>query len=156
MSTSSANPHCLIVALQEELTLVENVPWPFQGFRLGDNIYRDVGLGEWTGFYDWMRRANGDLVGVRYSPLVDNQLLFEAARALRYARIDSTGGLEVYFSDDDGADERQSCDQEFQYDPVFRSELGGWAIAFDVVALTPMDQGQLRRIGRNWATVATF
>jgi hypothetical protein len=112
-----------------------------------------VGPGQWTGFYDWLRRVDGDVIGVRYSPLADNQPLFEAARALRYTRSDGSGGLEIYFDPSEVADEQHSCDQEFQYDAVFKSDEQGWAIAFDMIALTAADRQRLRTVVRRWATV---
>lgn len=146
MPESSNNRDCVIVALRQELTLAYGGPWPLKTFRLGDTAYRDAGLGDWTGFYDWLRHVNGELIGIRYSPLADNRELFEAALELSYTRSDGSNGLEIYFDSSSVADESQSCDQEFQYDAVFRSADGGWAIAFDTVALTAKDRQFLRTL----------
>jgi hypothetical protein len=149
--SSNVDHRCLIVALRSELTLVENVSWPIEHFRLFDATYRNVGLGEWTGFYDWLRRSNGELVGVRYCPLADNDPLFEAVRGLPYIRIASRC-LEIYFSGVAEVDGAQSCDQEFLYDPVFRSDSGAWAIAFDTTALKDTDLTRLRQPDATWRT----
>jgi hypothetical protein len=153
MAEASDMRECLIVMLQEELTLANGIRWPLKAFRLEGTVYQDVGLGEWTGFYDWMRQSNGDLIGVRYTPLADNRELFESTRSLGYTKADASKGLAIYFDAMQVVDDQRSCDQEFQYDAVFKSDEYGWAIAFDTIALTAEDRQRLRRIVRRWRTV---
>ena len=141
---TNIDQRCLIVALGGALTLADNVSWPIERFRLSGVTYRDQGLGNWTGFYDWLRRADGEIVGVRYCPLADNIELFEAARMWPYARIEHRC-LEIYFSGVEQIDDARSCDQEFLYDPLFRSDSGTWALAFDTTALTQSELGRLRQ-----------
>ena len=83
---------CLVVILRPKLTLARGPYWPvISGFRADDTIYREIGLGDLTGFYDWLRRSNGELLGARYWPSEPNGPLFEAARSLTYTKIGSKG-----------------------------------------------------------------
>lgn len=47
-----------------QLALAKDLKWPLQGFAVENAEYSDMGLGEWTGFYDWLRDSDGGLLGV--------------------------------------------------------------------------------------------
>ena len=152
-STESRNRTGLAVIVRPQLALAMGIEWPIVGLLVGDVAYSDVGLGEWTGFYDWLRRADGVLLGVRYWPAEPNESLFRDAASASYGTIGSRGSLDIYFSTDRNYDPQRSVDQEFLYDPVFRSAGGEWAIVFDTIALTPSDLERLRGSDALWVTV---
>lgn len=153
VSTKQPNREGLIVILGPRLTLASGIEWPIKAFEVGETKYTDVGLGDWTGFYDWLRSSEGVLLGVRYWPADANDALFENAGSVAYASIGTAGYLEIYFSQEGPSDPRRSNDQEFQYDAVFRSAEGEWAIVFDTAALTPSDLAQLGESDARWVTV---
>lgn len=152
MADDLTSRNCLLVLLRATPALSMADRWPLGGFRVGGTTYVDVGLGDWTGFYDWLRRSDGAVVGVRYWPAIHNESLFDAARSLTYATIGSAGSLEIMFSPTDVIDAQRSGDQELLYDAVFRSREGEWAIAFDTTALRQSDLDRLRESNVAWHT----
>jgi len=152
MSDSSTDRHCLLVLFRPKLTLATAFDWPFKRFRVEQTTYEDVGLGDWTGFYDWLRRGDGEVVGVRYWPATRNESLFDSAQSLAYVKIGTAGSLEIRFVPSDAVDAMRSADQEFLYDAVFRAPNGEWAIAFDTTALRESDLQRLRQLDVTWST----
>jgi hypothetical protein len=135
---------CVILILEESIVLAEHEPWPVQSFSIDGETYREIGLGEWTGFYDWLRDRSGNVIGVRYSSFKDIPGLIEAARTLDYVVVRSSRSLEIFLADKRESDEQHSADQEFQYDAVFHSATGRWALAFDTSALSATERDALR------------
>jgi hypothetical protein len=127
--------------------------WPVRGFHLGGKNYKDVGLGEFTGFYDWLRSSDGRLLGVRYWPQEDNVALFEAMAQKSFAKVSEAGALDIRFVEQGVVDDASSCDQEFQYDAVFHAPDGGWAIVFDTIALSAADMVNLHSLQGSWVPV---
>jgi hypothetical protein len=150
-SSATAGKRCLLVILRPTLTLSSVDVWPLSEIRIDKTDYLDTGLGEWTGFYDWLRCDDGMVMGVRYWPAIPNNPLFDAARSLPYVTIGTAGSLDITFSPSKKFDPTQSQDQEFMYDAVFRSKTGEWAIAFDTMALKENDWEHLRQLPATWS-----
>jgi hypothetical protein len=144
---------CLIVLLRPKVALAFTSGWPIESFRVDDMTYRDSGLGDWTGFYDWLRNPAEQVVGVRYWPADPHEALFAAARRLCYSHIEPAGALELRFSEAESINPQSSNDQEFLYDAVFRSTAGEWAIAFDTAALERSDLEHIRGCGADWLSL---
>jgi hypothetical protein len=149
---SSAGGSCLIVVLKSNLTLAESPGWPVQRFALNGKEYRDAQLGEWTGFYDWLRDPNGDLLGVRYWVDEGTEVLVQQAYLLAYARVDPSRCIEFYFSERRNVEAKLSTDQEFLYDPVFRSDDGEYALGFAMHGLSESDLRNIRNTQADWIT----
>jgi len=149
---SSAGRPCLIVALNSNLTLAESPVWPLKSFALSGQLYRDAALGEWTGFYDWLRDSNSVLLGVRYWFNEGTELLVQKANALGYIRVDPSRYIEIYFSDRRDIEPKLSSDQEFLYDPVFRSDEGEYALGFAMEGLGESDLLNIHTARANWGT----
>ena len=140
--------HCLIVILEEQLKLAEGSDWPIAGFAAGDKNYRDCGFGDFTEFYDWLRNSHGEVLGVRYYLCGETEFLFDYAQRKDYMLSSDRGTfkyIEIYFSVMRDVDPLRSDDQGFVYDPVFRSDDGQIAIAFDMGWLSETELSQLHQ-----------
>ena len=141
---------CLIVVLGPSLTLTMSPSLPFNGFSLGTTSYRDFGLGEWTGFYDWLRKEDDHIIGVRYWLNGGVEDMVSQVASLSYLRIDPGRYIEIYFSDSRQIDRTRSVDQDFIYDPVFRSDDGEYAIGFAMENLSEMETLSIRNAPVTW------
>jgi hypothetical protein len=154
LKESKSNPNdnpCLLVMFGEKVTLARNVTWPLKGFVVGERHYYDATFGEWTGFYDWLRDGCENVLGVRYTPFEQTEFLTQELKELSYAKADPPRHIEIYFSERREFDEKLSCDQEFLYDAIFRSDDGKYAIGFGMEKLTESNLRGLERIGAKWA-----
>jgi hypothetical protein len=141
---------CLLVILRPKLTLAKSPGWPLKGFALNGKEYRDAALGEWTGFYDWLRAADGTLLGVRYWLNEETEFLTQEAEGLPYANVDPSRFVEIYFSDRRDIEPQQSADQDFLYDPVFRSDDGEYALGFAIKDLNESELRSIENAQANW------
>lgn len=141
---------CLLVILRPQLVLAKNLKWPLKGFICEGTLYRDAGLGDWTEFYDWLRDSDGNMLGVRYWLRSDTEFLVEYAKGRDYIQTDPPRQIEIYFSERRGANAKLSCDQDFLYDAVFRSESGDYAIAFGMGGLSESDLDRLESAEATW------
>jgi hypothetical protein len=147
---------CLLVVLRPQLALAKNLQWPLQGFVLDGSSYRDVGFGDWTGFYDWLRDANENVLGVRYWLRDDTEFLVGYAKGLGYVQADQPSHyIEIYFSQRREIVPKLSSDQDFLYDSVFRSDDGVYAIGFGIGGLSELDMRSLQSIEIGWAKAET-
>jgi len=126
---------CLIVILGELPRLVKASSWPITSFTANGKCYRDCGFGDFTEFYDWLRNYHDEVIGVRINLCdADTEFLFDYANQRKYILSKDLGSfkfIEIYFSETCEVDPLRSCDQGFVYDPIFRSDDGEIAIAFD-------------------------
>jgi hypothetical protein len=125
---------CLIVILGESLRLAKGSSWPVTSFTANGICYRDCGFGEFTEFYDWLRNSREEVIGVRLNLCGETEFLADYAEQRAYMLSKVVGRfkfIEIYFSATWDVDPLRSCDQGFVYDPVFRSDDGETAVAFD-------------------------
>jgi hypothetical protein len=142
---------CLLVILGPRLTLARDLQWPLKGFLVGNKQYLDAAFGEWTGFYDWLRDTDGNLLGVRYAPSEDTEFLIERVTNLSYVKADPSRDIEIYFSQKRTVDAKHSCDQAFLYDAIFHSDDGDYAIGFGIEELSETDIYTLEKAEAEWA-----
>jgi hypothetical protein len=135
--------------------LAKNLRWPLSGFVLDGISYRDAGFGDWTEFYDWLRDADGNVLGVRYWLRTDTEFLVDYAKGLGYVQADPSRYVEIYFSERRGFVPQLSGDQDFLYDAVFRSDDGVYAIGFGLGGLSDSDMRSLQSIEARWAEAET-
>ena len=87
----------MLVAFQPRLTLV------LANECADDEVqtrYGDKGCGDWTGFYDWLRDSDGNILGVRYWPFEEIHLPIKKLSQLPYVVVAKDKSyLEIYFSD---------------------------------------------------------
>ena len=156
--SSLSKPHvsllgrpCLLVILSPQLTLAKNLHWPLKGFLVNNKRYVDTAFGDFTGFYDWLRDADGNLLGVGYTPCEDTKFLVEHTEKLSYVKADRSPHIEIYFSEKRAIDAKRSCDQEFLYDAVFRSDDSDYALGFGIEELSETDLHRLEKAEAEWA-----
>ena len=142
---------CLLVMLQPQLVLSKIRPWPLAGFMCEGKHYRDAGFGEWTEFYDWLRDSDSNVLGVRFWLSSETEFLADYAREMPYIQIDPSRYLEIYFSERRGVNQARSCDQDFLYDGIFRSDDGQYAIGFGMGGLNEADVCSLQTAKAKWA-----
>ena len=143
----SSHGPCLLVVLANPLVLAKAESWPHAALTVGGVEYSDTGLGEWTGFYDWLRDGERSVVGVRYWTFDYTAFLIERTRNLAYVVSDPKGFLEIYFSPRRAIEPGLSADQEFLYDPLFRSATGEHAIGFAMDSLSGPERESILRHG---------
>ena len=116
---------------------------PEDGFDLDGEWYCDLGYGDWSGFYDWLRSSEGSVLGVRYWPDIWN--LVNTLSRFQYVERSRTGSYcEIFFSSRRDFDRKRSADQAFIYDKLFRSDSGVYAIAFELSELADSQVARLR------------
>lgn len=135
--------------LRPQLALAKDLTWPLQGFAVDNTEYHDVGLGEWTGFYDWLRDSDGGLLGVRYWLNSGTEFLVSHTQTLPYVSR-ASNHIEIYFSERRVVDPKLSCDQAFLYDALFRSSHEEYAIAFGTEDLSRVDLEKLEETKAEW------
>lgn len=130
---------CLLVLFRRQVTLSLIDDWPGAEITVDGETYRDVGSGDWTGYYDWLRNTQGAILGVRYWPSEETHFLVSTASPLSYSRVydnERQPWVEIYFSDDRNVDYERSKDYDFVYSRVLSSDLAEYAICFDTGSLT--------------------
>ena len=155
-SAMSEERSCLIVILGEQVRLAKGGAGPIQSFDSNGKCYRDCGFGEFTEFYDWLRNSRDEVLGVRYYLCSDTDFLFGYAQEIGYALCVDRGTfryIEIYFSHQRDVDPLRSGDQDFLYDPVFRSDDGEIAIAFEMGSLSEPELLTLERFKATWTEV---
>ncbi len=126
---------CLIVVCAEEIALAIAPHCPERFLRYANCRFDDEGFGDLTGFYDWLRNAEGLVIGVRYLPADELNFLLEELSELPYAEVDwRIRSVEFYFSRDRSVDASISNDQEFGDNRLLRSSSGTIAISFNAGA----------------------
>lgn len=129
----------LIVVLTKNvrLLILENCPKTFSI----DNIeYSDPYNSDWTGFYDWQRDKKRNVIGITHFTFEDYQYFLSD---IKTSLADSPNilvregpSLDIYFSDSPKYVEDTSGDQMFGDNRIYKSELGQYAISFNMQCLT--------------------
>jgi len=81
----------------------------------------------------------------------ETEFLADYAREMPYIQIDPSRYLEIYFSERRGVNQARSCDQDFLYDGIFRSDDGQYAIGFGMGGLNEADVCSLQTAKAKWA-----
>lgn len=151
LGQSSSARECLLVILQPQLTLAKNQHWPLKGFISDGRLFRNTGIGDLTGFYDWLRDAAGSVLGVRYWLNSETEFMVGHTAGKSYVHADLSCYIEIYFSESRAVDAQLSGDQDFLYDAVFQSKDGAYAIGFGMGGLSEANLESLRSSGIVWA-----
>jgi hypothetical protein len=123
---------CLLVVCKSEIILALAPQCPEDSFTYDNITFRDQGFGDFTGFYDWLRNSDGEIIGVRYLPVDGLEFLGHALVHLPYVEVnEQIRSIEFYFTDDRGVDESVSDDQDFGSNRLFKSQDGVFAISFN-------------------------
>lgn len=113
-------------------------------FEHAGRCYRDTGLGDFTGFYDWLRDASGGVIGVRYLPFEASRAVCDAVATFPYIDVTADrSSLAVFFSVERAFDPASSGDQAFGGNRVFVAADGTYALTFDAGALDNAERARL-------------
>lgn len=107
---------------------------PSSDVRLGGISYRALELGDWTGFYDWLRRRDGVVIGVRYWPFEDGRELLASVPKSPVVVVEPGKSVSVRFGTGE-VEESLSDDQQFGGNQILASDEGDWAVTFDAAAV---------------------
>jgi hypothetical protein len=132
--------------------MAEMTEWPKDRLIAFGETYSSSS-GEWTGFYDWLRNADRELVGVRYWPFETTEFVISRASELSYVKRHERSYLEIFFANERDLKPELSKDQEFLYDPVYLSASGACAIAFATDGLSQDDYQSLARARVQWIPI---
>src|SRR5262245_710521 len=148
---NSASRLTLVMFLWPRLTLAESLSWPIAQLRANNERYLPISS-DWSGFYDWLRDENGILFGVRYSPFPEAEFLAEVVKDLPYVRVNQGPDVEIFFTDRlrEPVPEK-SCDQDFLYDHLFKTDSGKLAICTD--GLTEAELQGISQVNADWLAV---
>ena len=80
---------------------------------LGDDLFRDSGLGDWLGFYDWLRTRSGEVIGVRVWIDQVNEQIRAAGSCANVISERDCFPLSIYFGESREFAEELSSDQDF-------------------------------------------
>lgn len=80
---------------------------------LGEDLFRDAGVGDWLGFYDWLRTRSGEVIGVRLWVDEANEQLRAAGSCAGVVAGRDCFPLAIYFGESREFEDELSCDQDF-------------------------------------------
>jgi len=135
------------------LTLAESPSWPIKQLQVGSELYVPASS-DWSGFYDWLRDKNGNLLGMRFSPFPETEFLIQALSGLLYTHVEGDDTVEIFFASDlrKPVPERSS-DQDFLYDQVFKTASGKHALAVCTDGLTETELRAISGADADWIAV---
>lgn len=141
----------LFVFLRKRLTLALTNMLPSTNFKVHGREYREAGCGPITGFYDWLRKTEGQVIGVRYNPLKETNFPTDSIAALSYDIVrDKPPSIEIYFGADRSFDPMLSTDQDFGDNFLYVSRDGELVIAFGTHWLDRAEIASLRQTVADW------
>ena len=101
--------------------------------------FKDTGLGDWTGFYDWLRNPARKIIGVRYWPFENAQFILDSYTQTPNVQIDPRKGLLVFFGSQTEYRENISGDQDFAEARVLVNSIGEHALLLGCPDLVESD-----------------
>ena len=104
---------------------------PEQQIQLDGETFKDAGLGDFIGFYDWLRGVDGTVIGVCLWPLLDETSadLDSAARCTNVESAHEGNQLSIYFGAGRTFEPTLSGDQDFGDNRLFKG-ANRWILTF--------------------------
>ncbi|HKP03478.1 MAG TPA: hypothetical protein VJU77_08980 [Chthoniobacterales bacterium] len=135
------------------VNLAESPRFTYFESRPSETVLSELGLvdsklGDWTGFYDWLRTDTGAIVGVRYWPFEKTEFLVRPAVASSDIVVDPRGALLVFFGREEHFDDKLSDDQAFEESRVLLFS-GRHILLFGCSDLSAEERTQLSRACRH-------
>jgi hypothetical protein len=107
---------------------------PQHGIALDGVRFEDSGLGDWLGFYDWLRTSGGDILGVRLWIDEDSPKIDALGNCMDvHITVDKSHAL-VFFGAEREFDPAASNDQDFGGNRLFVGQ-SGYVLTFNSPAL---------------------
>lgn len=110
------NQKYLLVELTEIPRFWLTDEMPENSILLGNIEYRDADIGDFIGFYDFLRNSAGEILGVRFFPFEDCDFAEKE--------------LKMFVSPNQNYDESKSDDQLFGDNKLFKSKNGRILLTF--------------------------
>lgn len=144
---------CLVVFLRSRLRLGIAAPWPLSGLEAAGVRYTPMPFGDGLGFYDWLRDRDRKVLGVRLWPFDLAYPTLAECKHLEYIEVEPDKNVAIYFVPEAQVVPAFSCDQDFLYSALFRSQGDDIAIAFGLENLNARELGSLSALGVDWEPV---
>ncbi len=103
---------------------------PTQELTMGTCRFVDAGLGDWLGFYDWLRSSDGAVIGVRLWLDEPNGHITDIERCLGVQWSPDSRSLRVFFTSEIQFSESLSDDQDFGGNRLFIGQ-GSFVLTFN-------------------------
>ena len=101
-------------------------------FDINESIFQDTELGDFLGFYDWLRNDEELVIGVRFIPFERIDFLYQYSKQLDYVTIEKENKyLEIFFRNVEYFNEWDSNDQDFGECRIFKNMNNQLLISFD-------------------------
>lgn len=110
-----------IFVLDQDLTQVRFNEAP-DAFVAGGVEFRDVGLGGFTGFLDWLRASPSVVIGFRFTPFGESERVIGGLPGRSYIERGLGDSIEVFFGLSREVDRSLSDDQAFGENRIYESE----------------------------------
>lgn len=151
MSDTSYKSLVVIFHSQVSLALLEKDP--DKTLEIGDQVYRDVGLGDFNGFYDWLRDRTKSPIGIRFWPFKEARFIIDKVRPYSYVTVDKDQkSLLIYFALGRKYEPRYSADQDFGNNRILSSAENADAVTFGLGVLTAQEIEALKSLDAFWVT----
>jgi len=124
----------------------EIIPWPLTQVTVDGEAFEDAGYGDTNGFYDYLRRPDGRIVGVRFQPFFDSSsVLISAVQGpgLRVTGRDPCLEAELFWRNIQPYSDALSGDQFMDYNYIFKGSLGTYGITFGLAHLREYEVSDL-------------
>lgn len=141
---------CLIAILSRPIVVAFASSVPESEFRLAETAYDNLGLGDWNGFYNYLRLSRDQVVGVEFEP-DDNNLLRDLKRLIGHnpQLLWKEAGLIVFFGKKTHFDPNWTSMGHFGWNSIFRSKANVMAITFGLQGLSEISRENLAT-SMNW------
>jgi hypothetical protein len=136
----------LIIILGDNLRCFLDNKLNPRGLTINNIHYGNEEGGDWTGFYDFLRKPEAGVIGIRYFHLDHDPRLLRAVENKPYVRLLPTGAMELYFFSDRSYVPELSADQDFGENMLLRSASGEYAITFGLGSLKPAEVSQVEKL----------
>jgi hypothetical protein len=135
----------IVFRQRPEITVVPR--YPENGFQCSGLTFTDIARDDSAGFYDWLRHADGRLIGVRYCTAPDYSDWPFVGDLLQLPYTSKTSGttscLEIFFGTDRTYLGPKSNDQDWGDNGLFQAQDGTYAITVALSRLSTMERGSL-------------
>src|SRR5205823_2011961 len=113
-------------------------------FRLGQEAYDNLGLGDWNGFYNYLRLSRDEVIGVEFEP-DDNNLVrdFKRLIAPNPQLLWKGTSLIIFFGKKTDFDPNWTSMGHFGSNSIFRTKANGMAITFGLQGLSEISRENL-------------
>jgi hypothetical protein len=125
--------HQLLIVTISPRPEIRLISWPTTRVEIDDESFEETGAGDTNGFYDFLRRVDGHIIGVRFRPFVEHVHICDSVTPGPRLRIAGTfpfKSLEIFWGVEQDFDQAQSGDQFFDWNYVFKSTSEMYAVTF--------------------------